>query len=172
MKSCASQIFAALALFFAASGFSSREWMARRNDETDKERLEAAYARLDAAKGQPAEDISLPLERFDDGSVKTTLEAKLAWIFTDEPFVIAEGVHVRRLKEDGSMEMEIVTTRILADRKTKTIWIEGDSIIKTPFATATGSEIYFSFEDEMMRVYRGTRITTKALELKMENLLP
>lgn len=155
-----------------ACGFSSREWLEKRNDETERLRLMEAFARLDAAKGRPAEGVSLPLERFENGAVKTTLSADFAWIFPDEPFVIAKDVFIKRMKEDGQSEIELSASLVIADRKTKTVWVEGHASIKADQANATGSGIYFSFEDDMLRVYHGTRITTKALNLKMENLLP
>ena len=166
-------IAAALALVCASAlyGFDSRAWLAERDNDVDKGRLEAAFSSLNREESLPAEDIMVPIERFDNGLVKTRLDARKAWIFPDENIVIASMIHVVRVKEDGAVELDFTADNAIVDKETKTGWVDGNAVINIDQATAYGNGAYFSFERELVRVYNQTRIVVRGLQLDPHRLL-
>mgnify|MGYP007070199851 CR=1 FL=1 len=158
-------------LTLTLQAFDSRSWLAERADDSGKTRLEEAYAQLKDSGGLPAEDVSLPIERFDDGRVRAKLHAARAWMFTDSDCVIGEDVKVERFKDDGTVEVAISAESVIADRKAKTLLVPGEAKLAADMALATGREVYFSFGDETLRVYKATRIVTKALNLKLKDVV-
>ncbi|MBR1871182.1 MAG: hypothetical protein IJ802_05090 [Kiritimatiellae bacterium] len=162
----------ALACAFSLEAFDSAAWLAERNDNSGKVRMEETFMELKEKGGLPAEDVTLPIERFASGKVRTRLHAARAWIYPDSTFVLAEGVEVERFKENGALEIAFKAEEVLADRKGKSIWVPGEANVRMEgVAAATGRGVYFSFEKEILRVYEATRIVTKALNLKMKDVL-
>ena len=92
--------FASLALVILAldlMAFDSADWLGKRELLTrEAERLRAAYTNCVARLEAPADDVTVPVETFPDGSVKVVIHAKRAQYFADTGLVWAEGVTVKR----------------------------------------------------------------------------
>ena len=72
--------------------FNSEEWLGKRElFAREAERLRAAYTNCVARLETPAEDVTIPVETFEDGSVKVMIFAKKAQYFLDKGLVWAEG---------------------------------------------------------------------------------
>ena len=88
--------FASLALVILAldlMAFDSADWLGKRELLTrEAERLRAAYTNCVARLEAPADDVTVPVETFPDGSVKVVIHAKRAQYFADTGLVWAEGV--------------------------------------------------------------------------------
>ena len=125
-----------------AFAFDSEAWMQKRADLTNEvARLRAEYAKCAALVQAPAEDVTLPVETFPDGSVKISVHAQKAQYFLDTGLVWAEGVTVRKFKDDGSADMTLEAANCVIDRETKSGWAEGDVKLEQGGTACCGREI-------------------------------
>lgn len=140
---------------WASFAFDSTAWLEKRDDLTHEvDRLRGAYAACVKRLQAPAEDVSLPVETFPDGSVKTTVQAKKAQYFLNSGLVWAEGVVVRTFKEGGSPDLVLEAASGVVDRLTKSGWAEGDVRITQGGSVFRGRGVYFSSPEEYVRVTR------------------
>ena len=98
-------IATACAAAFAALGFSSAAWLEKRGDDSDVLRLRAAYSDCVKRLESPAENVSIPIETFPDGTVKSRVTAARAHMFPDTGLVWGEKVHVEQFKEEVPLYM-------------------------------------------------------------------
>ncbi|MBR2838832.1 MAG: hypothetical protein IKE55_08620 [Kiritimatiellae bacterium] len=160
--------FASLALCIAAAAsahaFDSAEWHGKRELLLrEAERLQAAYSNCVANVREPAEDITVPVETFDDGLVKTVVEARRARFFLHEGLIWAEGVVIRKFAPDGSEESRIDAESCVVDRATKSGWAEGPAKVRHGKTTFSGRGVYFSSPESYVRVFSGSVIDTTDL---------
>ena len=160
------RIFAEILLIGAAlplfASFDSTAWMASRADRVrEAERLRTAYAKCAAAVQEPAENVSVPVENYPDGSVKASVVAERAQIFLKDGLIWCAGVKIRQFRPDGSVESEIDAANCVVDRTTRSGWADGDA--KATYrgeAYLSGAGIYFSAKDEY--VMMTTNVCLKA----------
>ena len=166
--------FVSIALILSAAGafaFDSAEWLEKRRLLTHEvERLRAAYADCVKRLDQPADDVTVPVETFEDGSVKTIVFAKRAQYFMDRGLVWAEGVSVKKFKPDGSLDGQIDAERVVVDRFTKSGWAEGEASVEHGKTTFRGRGIYFSSPESYVKVFEDADIESK--DLKFGGLRP
>ena len=122
--------FASMAICILAAGavnaFDSAEWLGKRALLLrEAERLRAAYSNCLSKVNTPAEDVTIPIETHDDGSVKVAVAAKRAQFFQKDGIIWAEGVVITKKAPDGSQEMRVEAERCVVDRVTKSGWAEG-----------------------------------------------
>ena len=164
-----SAIFAVLAL--AAFGFSSEKWLVERSDDSDMLRLRTAFRECQAKVDTPAEDVTLPLEHYPDGTVKSRLTAKKAQLFMDTDYIWGEGIHVEQRREDGKIVGTLDAENCVVDRKTRTGWVEGAAKMTYGDAMIKGRGIYFSLEREFIKIFSQCEIRTKGFNASPEKLL-
>ena len=134
-------LFAAL----AAHAFDSAEWLGKRQLLLlEAERLRAAYSNCLARVKSPAEDVTVPVETFADGSVKTVVVAKRAHFFVREGLVWAEGVQEARVEADSCV----------VDRATKSGWAEGRAMVMHGGTVFRGEDVYFSSPESFVHIGR------------------
>ena len=139
----------------AALAFDSAGWLEKRELLTrEAERLRAAYSNCLSRVKSPAEDVTVPVETFDDGSVKTVVAAKKAQFFLKEGLVWAEGVVIRKFKADGEQETLVEAASCVVDRATKSGWAEGRAVVKHGGAVFRGEDVYFSSPESFVHVGR------------------
>ena len=144
-------LFAAL----AAHAFDSAEWLGKRQLLLlEAERLRAAYSNCLARVKSPAEDVTVPVETFADGSVKTVVVAKRAHFFVREGLVWAEGVVIRKLREDGAQEARVEADSCVVDRATKSGWAEGRAMVMHGGTVFRGEDVYFSSPESFVHIGR------------------
>lgn len=164
MKLWVRQIVASVAagLVATASGaFSSEKWLAERGDDSDMLRLRAAYADCVKKLETPAENVSLPLESYPDGTVKSRLSAARAHMFMDSSFVWAENIRVEQFKEDGTLAASLDAENCVVDRSTKSGWVEGTAKMVYGDNSIRGRGIYFSLPREFIKIFSESEIRTK-----------
>lgn len=143
----------------AAAAFDSAAWMERRDDLAHEVgRLREAYGKCAAEAQSPAEDVTMPVETFPDGSVKTSVQAKRAQYFLDSGLVWAEGVTVRTFRKDGSSDMTLEAQNCVVDRLTKSGWAEGSVKVTQGETVFRGRGVYFSSPEEYVRVTQGSEM--------------
>ena len=149
----------------AAFAFDSEAWMQKRADLTNEvARLQAEYAKCAAAVQAPAEDVTVPIETFPDGSVKISVHAEKAQYFLDTGLVWAEGVTLRKFKKDGSLDMTLEAANCIVDRETKSGWAEGAATLTQGESVFRGKGIYFSSPEGYVRVTQDSDLDSKDLK--------
>lgn len=159
------EILAALAAFAASAAFDSTTWLAKREMLTrEAERLQAAYSNCVTRTREAAEDVTVPLETFPDGSIKSSVSARRAVFFLDTGLVWGEGVTVRKLDDGGAVVSQIDAAHCVIDRTTKSGWAEGPAKLRHGTTEFTGENVYFSSPEGYVSVMRKTRIASKDLK--------
>lgn len=152
------RIFAEILLVGAVlplfASFDSSSWMAGRADRVrEAERLRTAYRQCAAAVREPAENVTVPVENYPDGAVKTSVVADRAQIFLKDGLIWCSGVKIRQFRPDGSVESEIDAANCAVDRTTRSGWAEGAAAaIYRGEADLSGSDVYFSAKDEYVMI--------------------
>ena len=154
-------------LFFltlSAFSFNSAEWHGKRELLTrEAERLRAAYSNCVAHLEVPAEDVTIPVETFDDGSVKVMVFAKKAQYFLDKGLVWAEGVVVKKFRDDGTVDARIDAKSCVVDRFSKSGWAEGAARVVHGKTTFSGRGVYFSSPESYVKVFEQSDIVSEDL---------
>ena len=158
-------------IFFAAEvvagGFDSAAWAALRVErEAEAARLAKVYEECAGAKFAPAENIVVPVENFEDGSVKTSVAAEKARIFVKEGLIWGEGVKVRQMKEDGKTAAQIDAENCVVDRETRSGWAKGGA--KAAYrdeVELSGEGVYFSATNEVVMITKDVKLKSKGDEL-------
>lgn len=154
-------------LLLAASGagaFSSEKWLAERGDDSDVMRLRAVYAectkRIAENLEAPAENVSIPIETFPDGTVKSRVTAARAHIFADRGFVWGEKVRVEQYREDGTVHASLDAESCVVDRGTQSGWVAGDARMTYGEASVRGRGVYFSLTRQFIKIFSQSEIRT------------
>lgn len=142
---------AALPLFAA---FDSSAWMGDRSARLQEAaRLRSAYRQCAAAVREPAENVTVPVENYPDGSVKTSVVAERAQMFLKDGLIWCSGVKIRQFRVDGSVESEIDAANCVVDRATRSGWAEGAANATYRGETnLSGADVYFSAKDEYIMI--------------------
>lgn len=155
-----------------AFAFDSGKWLAERGDDSDMLRLRTAYEDCIKKIEAPAENVTFPLETYPDGTVKSRLRAKKAFMFTDTGFIWGESIRVEQYKPDGkTVESFLTADNCIVDRKSKSGWVAGNAQMDWDGTRIKGRGIYFSFDREFIKIFSQTEIRTKALKLDAGKVL-
>ena len=156
----------------SALAFESERWLAERGDDSDMLRLRAAYEDCIKKIEAPAENVAFPLETYPNGTVKSRLRAKKAFMFVDTGFIWGEDIRVEQYKEDGkTVEAYLTADNCIVDRKSKSGWVAGNAHMDWDGTSIKGRGIYFSFNREFIKIFSQTEIRTKALKLDAGKVL-
>ncbi len=151
--------------FSHAGVFDVDGWFAHREARmADASRLRDAYARCVAALRNPAENVTVPVENYEDGSVKTVVHAERAQFFVDDAFVWGEGIEVKHFSALGDVVARLTAESCVIDRRAKCGWAEGRARVVYGGTSVEGDGIFFSIEDEYIIICAKTRIETKDLD--------
>ena len=160
-----------LVAFVASAAFSSARWLEKRGDDSDVQRLRAAYADCVKKLETPAENVLVPLETFSNGKVKSKVTAKRAHMFPDTGLIWGEGILVEQFKEDGTLHASLDAENCVVDRKTKTGWVEGAARMTYGDSKVSGRGVYFSLENEFVKIFSQSEIRTSHAGFDRRSLL-
>ncbi len=151
-----------------ARGFDSGAWLTKRAMfDREAERLQAAYTNCVANLRTPAENVTVPIEHYPDGAVKASVTARKAQFFLDEGLVWCEGVCVRECGPDGRTERgRVEAESCVIDRETRSGWADGRARATYGRTTVEGRGIYFSFEEEFVKITSEVEITSRDLKFE------
>ena len=162
----------ALAIVFALCAgrllaFDSAEWHEKRQLlDRECERLQLAYSNCLKRVTAPAENVTVPVESFPDGSVKASVRAAKAQIFLDSPYVWGQGVVLTEFRPDGSVQARIEAENCVIDRKLKCCWVEGRARATYGRTEVRGNGIYFSFAEEYIKIADAVEIRSEDLKVE------
>lgn len=146
--------------------FSVERWFERRQERfAEAERLRGIYAKCVDALRTPAEDVTVPVENYDDGSVKTSIYARKAQFFVDDALVWGDGVVVTHYSEKGDEVVRLTAQSCVVDRKSKCGWAQGHAKLTYGGTTVEGDGVYFSIEEEYVIIADKSSIATTDLKL-------
>ena len=146
----------------AALAFDSNEWLAKREVlSREAERLQVAYTSCVARISEPAQNVTLPIERNADGSIRASVTAKNAQVFLELGLIWGKEVTVTQFSTNGVLEARVEADGCVIDRATKSGWVEGHAKAFYLGNEVEGDGIYFSFEEEFVTIYANTRIRVK-----------
>lgn len=167
MRKLTALFLAVLGSTLAVQAFDSVAWLTKVEIfEREAERLRAEQGRISKLVKDPAENVSVTLEKHADGSVKTVLKAKQAQFFLDIGFVWGKDVVVTEYNLDGTPRGFITAQDCFVDRETKSGWVEGRIHAVYDKMTLDGEQVYFSFEEEYVRIFNDSQITSSGMKLK------
>lgn len=145
--------------------FDSAEWHGKRElFAREAERLMSAYTNCCAKVKDPAENVTIPVETYDDGSVKVLVQAGKAQFFLAEGLVWAEDVEVKKLGKGGSVEAHLEAKNCVVDRNSKSGWAEGAAKVTQGKTTFAGKGVYFSASDSYVKVFGGSLVESSDLK--------
>ena len=163
MKRFVSIVTALLAL--NACAFDSEQWLEKREMfSREAERLQAAYSNCVVRVREPAENVVLPIETFEDGSVKTMVQAAKAMYFLEEGLVWGEGVAVVKRDRDGEIVARVDAQSCVIDRSTKSGWAQGPASVTHGKTKFSGEDVYFSSPEGYVMVMRNSEIVSEDLK--------
>jgi len=149
----------------APAAFDSAAWqLSRKARLADAGQMRAAYSNCVARLQTPADDVALPVETFDDGSVRMLVQAKRAQYFIDSGLIWGEGVTIRRFLRNGSEESRIEAESCVVDRKSRRGWAEGRAKVTNGKTVFSGQGVYFSAPDAYVRVFSDSEIVSEDLK--------
>ena len=156
----------------AAWAFSSEKWLAERSDDSDMLRLRAAFAECAKKAVAPAENVSMVLESYPDGKVKSRITAARANIFPDSGFVWAEKIRLEQFDESGTNKTaSLDAENCLVDRNSKTGWVDGNANMTYGDSVVKGRGIYFSLTREFIKIFSQSEIRTKGAKINPGRLV-
>lgn len=158
-------ILAVFLTLAASAAFDSEAWLQKREMlSREAERLATAYTNCVARLTEAAEDVNIPLETFEDGSVKSSVTAKKAAFFLDTGLIWAENVCVRKRDRDGQTVAQIDARNCVIDRVTKSGWADGRARLIHGTTVFQGEGVYFSSPEGYVMVRRGSQIESTDLK--------
>lgn len=160
-----SMLLALVAVQTASAAFDAEAWLAKRRRLTAEAlRLREAYTNCIAGVEAPAENVTVSLETFPDGTVKTSVSAQRAQFFLDTGLVWAEGVVLRKFKKDGVLDARIDAENCVIDRNAKAGWSEGEAKVVQGSTAFRGKRVYFSSREGYVKVFRDTDMESHDLQ--------
>ena len=164
-------LWTAVMLAAGAAAFSSERWLAKRADDSDMLRLRAAFAECATKTVAPAENVSMVLESYPDGTVKSRITAARATIFPDSSYIWAENIHLEQFDATGTnLTAKLDAENCLVDRKTNTGWVDGNANMVYGDATVKGRGIYFSLTSEFIKIFSQSEIRTKGGKINLRSV--
>ena len=108
--------FAILAGACLAAGgllaFDSEAWLKTRDAASEEAGLlREAYAGYRARVDIPAENLTVPLENFPNGAIKSSIFAKQACFFLQGGYIWGKGVTIRQFTREGKVVEEKAVCR-------------------------------------------------------------
>ena len=147
--------------------FDSADWLGKREVfAREAERLRAAWSNCMGRVSAPAENVTIPVEAFDDGSVKTRVNAAKAQYFLKEGLVWAEGVEVVQHAADGTVEGRIEAATCVVDRNSRSGWAEGAAKVTHGKTVFSGSGVYFSAAESYVQVFGDSRVESDEIRFE------
>ncbi len=158
----------ALGAFASLQAFDLDAWQAKcAMLDQEAERLQIAYTNCVAQLQKPGEDIVIPIEQHPDGRTKVIISAKKAQFFLDTGFVWCEDVTVKELLPDGiTVKAYIAADNCVIDRDTRSGWSQGHTLAQYEDYTVEGNGIYFSFEEEYVKITSKSSILARDVKFK------
>jgi len=150
-----------------AFAFDADAWAAK-NEAMAKEavRMKSEYAKYSAQVRQPAENVTIPVETFESGEVKSVIIAKQGQFFNEVGYVWAKDIRVERYKEDGSLDMRLDAESCLMDRPHKCCWAAGHVTAHHRKTTLEGDDAFYCSSNNFLKVMSNAKVVSEDVKMK------
>ena len=105
----------------------------------------------------PLSGLRFPMEHYPDGTIRTMIHAMKAEAPVGKP-VTAEGVTVKMMLPDGTVETRITMQDCVIDRDRQTANSRGDVLLERKDAVITGTGMRWSGKDETVFIKSNVRV--------------
>lgn len=144
-----------------AMAFDSTAWFEKKRlHEQEIGRLKAAYDECRKKVLEPAENVTVPVEVFEDGSVRTLIKADKAHFFLATGMIWGKGVKVIQYKKDRSVEFEITADTCVVDRHSRNGWAPDNAWGRYGGTEISGKGVYFSAHENYVRISESSKIVS------------
>ena len=152
----------------------AEQWLAKRaTDLSAWETLSNKWVQASASVAPPVENLVLPLEHYESGRekgrIRTLLKAERAQLL-EGGLVFARNVKVDLLQPDGKPEATLVAEDCLLDRNTKKGFSRGVVDVKAGPDHLKGRGIYFSTDEQFIKILSECEIRTFRIPAKFGRL--
>lgn len=155
-------VSAALLATAAAAAFDPDSWLERRELLTrEAERLEKLYAKCAEKADNPAEKVTLPIDTFPSGAVKSLVTAEKAQFFQSQGAVWADGVTAHEYDADGKEISRLEAESLVVDRETKSGWVDGKARAIHGQTLVKGSRVYVSFAEDYVMITTNAEVRSR-----------
>lgn len=175
MRWSANKIAILVAASLAAGGlraFDSEAWLkARETASAEADLLRAAYGEYSGRVSIPAENLTVPIENFPNGAIKSSIFAKQACFFLQEGYIWGKGVTIRQFTREGKVESQVDAEECLVNRQTRKAWVEGHA--KAYYrnqAEIEGDNVYLDANGEYITIFDHTVMEADGRTLKGKRL--
>jgi len=160
-------IILCLLFSLAASAFDTDAWVEKNAAMArEAERMKAAYETYSARIDKPAENVTIPLETFESGEVKTVIYAKFGQFFQPEGYTWAKDITAEQYDEDGSLDMRLEADSCLMDRVHKCCWIAGHVKAWHKKTTLEGDDAFYCTSNKFLKVMTNAKVVSEDVKMK------
>lgn len=165
IRSVITTLLAATAL--SAAAFNRAAWLdQRRNVHIDAAKMSQAYVKYAALVREPAENVTIPIQSYPDGKVRSSVFAAKAYLFLKEDLVWGADVHVREFDPAGKVTASFRAKNILVDRRRKVGWVPSSAEIEYSGTIVAGRGNYVDFNDKFISISSSAKVVSRNLQLK------
>lgn len=144
-----------------AMAFDSTAWFEKKRLHAQEvDRLKTAYDACRKNVLEPAENVTVPVEVFEDGSVRTLIKADMAHFFLATGMIWGKGVKVIQYRRDRSVEFEITADTCVVDRHSRNGWAPGKAWGRYGGTEISGGGVYFSAHENYVRISENSKIVS------------
>ncbi len=144
-----------------AMAFDSTAWFEKKRlHEREVARLKAAYGECLKKMVEPAENVTVPVEVFGDGAVRTLIKAEKAHFFLASGMIWGKGVRVIQYRKDRSVEFEITADTCVVDRHSRNGWAPGEAWGRYGGTEISGRGVYFSAHENYVRISENSKVVS------------
>ena len=131
----------------AAEAFDLDAWSAKCAEADEiSAKMRTLYGKYASEAVDPALDLSIPVETYPSGAIKTLLTADKARVIFGSDYVWGEGVRIGQFSETGSTQSLVFAQSCLVNRVSKSGWIEGHARADHAGAQLEGDGVYISLD--------------------------
>lgn len=134
-----------------------------RHSEASWQPLAERWREVKESMSTPVENLTLPLDYYANGKIKTRLRAERAQLFLDGT-IFALQVVVEMLTVEGGVEGLLTAEDCLYDRAAKHGYCRGAVGVSRDSDRISGRGMYFSVEEQFIKILAECEIRTKRIK--------
>jgi hypothetical protein len=165
---CAAALAAWLGLREARADAEADRWFARHPEQLWQP-LAQKFGEAKAGMKTPVENLTLPLDYHANGRVRAVLRAAKSQML-GEGLIIAQEVTVDMMNEEGKPDGRLTAEGCLFDRNAKHGYCEGLVTVVKGTDRIKGRDMYFSIENQFIKILSECEIRTSRIPLKVGRL--
>lgn len=115
--------------------------------------------------GESAVGLTLPVEAYENGALKTILSASRAKISLKSDYIWGEGVNIVQLSPSGVTQTVVKAENCIVDREKRRGWVKGRAVADHGDNRIEGRDVFVSIEDLFLCIYSNACVTAGGVDL-------